>query len=51
MVCYDFLWGKKHEFDMENPYIDRIESYHKHSLSGKNTNEEMGRSWMAMQGM
>ena len=31
----NFLWGKKHEFDMKNPYIDEIESSHTHSISGK----------------
>lgn len=29
------LSKKKHEFDMENPLIDEIESQHKHSLSGE----------------
>lgn len=35
LVISRFLWGKKHDFDMENPYIDHIESQHKHSLSGR----------------
>ena len=35
VVISRFLFGVKHEFDMENPYIDEIESQHKHSLSGK----------------
>ena len=35
VVISRFLFGVKHEFDMENPYIDEIESQHKHSLSSK----------------
>ncbi len=35
VIISRFLWGKKHDFDMENPYVDEIESQHKHSLSGK----------------
>ena len=35
VVISRFLFGVKHEFDMETPYIDEIESQHKHSLSGK----------------
>jgi hypothetical protein len=33
-VISRFLFGSRHDFDLDNPLVDEIETTHKHKLSG-----------------